>query len=287
MNNPPEKTPATAEAAAADETESNTEGKESSKDQTSYRPREVLTIQDGITYLQSWKKTMETYFKVSGHQKRPLDIQRALFVTNLDAELTKNFEQDIDEKGEDTNLANMLATVQHIFDELHPINQRRARLFEHRQGQRTDWTSWSATWYDAWKEAGMNELTMEEFMCIMAIYLTDNPFIKEELLKLDCQKLTWKLVRQTGRDAQTRIVAKKIAGEAAGVNKITSNGGGGANGGGPKGGAGAGGAGGGGGAGKMRKKVKCYKCNNAHFARDCTADPAKMKCNPCPNDEAF
>jgi len=153
MNNPPDKTPATVEAAVTDETESNTEGKESSKDQTSYRPREVLTIQDGITYLQSWKKTMETYFKVSGHQKRPLDIQRALFVTNLDAELTKNFEQDIDEKGEDTNLANMLATVQHIFDELHPINQRRARLFEHRQGQRTDWTSWSATWYDAWKEA--------------------------------------------------------------------------------------------------------------------------------------
>jgi len=128
---------------------------------------------------------------------------------------------------------------------------------------------------------------MEEFMCIMAIYLTDNPFIKEELLKLDCQKLTWKLVRQTGRDAQTRIVAKKIAGEAAGVNKITSNGGGGANGGGPKNGAGAGGPGGGGGAGKMRKKVKCYKCNNAHFARDCTADPSKMKCNHCPNDEAF
>ena len=96
MNNPPDKTPATVEAAVTDETESNTEGKESSKDQTSYRPREVLTIQDGITYLQSWKKTMETYFKVSGHQKRPLDIQRALFVTNLDAELTKNFEQDID-----------------------------------------------------------------------------------------------------------------------------------------------------------------------------------------------
>ena len=283
MNNavstpPPDRETATVEEGAAGGTEK-TEG---SKDQTSYRPKELLNIQDGINYLQSWKKTMETYFKVSGHNNKDPDMQRALFVTNLDAELTKNFEQDLNEKGEETNLTNMLAVVQAIFDGLHPLNQRRAKLFDNRQGHRTDWMTWSASWWDAWQEAGMHKLQMEEFMCIMAIYLTDNQVIKEELLKLDCDKLTWKEVRKTGRDSQTRIIAKKIANEST-VNRIATNGAGGGTGG------GAGGFGGGAGGknGAPKRKIKCFKCNNNHFARECQADPAKMKCSSCGDTEAF
>ena len=80
--------------------------------------------------------------------------------------MVKNFEQELDERGVDSNLKNMLDVVQSIFDQLHPINQRRAKLFDMRQGMRIDWGTWAASAYDAWREAGMHKLTMEEFMCM-------------------------------------------------------------------------------------------------------------------------
>ena len=107
-------------------------------------------------------------------------------------------------------------------------------------------------------------------MCMWFTYLTDNAYVKDELLKLDSEKLTWKLFRKTGRDAETRVLAKKVVKEAP-VNKFTaSNCAGKAN-----------------GAGQQKKKIKCFKCNNNHFARECTADPSKMRCKDCGDNEAF
>ena len=181
-----------------------------------------------------------------------------------------NFEQELEVRGVDSNLKNMLDIIQSIFDQLHPVNQRRAKLFDMRQGLKADWGTWIASAYEAWREAGMNSLTMEQFMCMWFTYLTDNAYVKDELLKLDTDKLTWKLFRQTGRDAETRGLAKKVVKEAQ-VNQMTaSNGAGKAN-----------------GASQPRKKIKCYRCNNGHMARDCTADTSKMRCKDCGDSEAF
>ena len=80
-------------------------------------------------------------------------------------------------------------------------------------------------------------------------------------------------MRKAGQEAQTRIYAKKNVNEAA-VNKITANG--------PRRSSGAGAGG-----GEQKKKLRCYKCNNNHFARDCTSDPERMKCKDCGDNEAF
>ena len=273
MNNAEEAPPAKEVVVEVDDTDDRDKTSTKTKDELGYRPPEPLSVEDGMEYLYCWVKSMKTYFEVSGHEKRPLAMQRALFVANLDAKMTKNFEQELEDKELESNFTNMLAVIHSIFDQIHPINQRRAEVLGMKQTARTDWGTWAAGAYDAWRESGMLKLTMEEFMCIWFIHSTENSYIKEELLKLDGDKLGWKILRKAGQEAQTRIYAKKNVNEAA-VNKITANG--------PRRSSGAGA-----GAGEQKKKLRCYKCNNNHFARDCTSDPEKMKCKDCGDNEAF
>ena len=274
MNNAEKAPPAKEVVIEEEETEDRDKNATKMKDEQGYRPKEALNVEDGMEYLYCWVKSMKTYFEVSGHEKRPLAMQRALFVANLDAKMCKNFEQELEDKGVDSNFTNMLAVIYSIFDQIHPVNQRRAEVLGMKQTARTDWGTWAAGAYDAWRESGMLKLTMEEFMCIWFIHSTENSYVKEELLKLDGDKLAWKVLRKAGQEAQTRIYAKKTVNETASVNKITANG--------PR-----RSSGGGAGGGEPKKKLKCFKCNNNHFARDCTSDPDRMKCKDCGDNEAF
>ena len=65
-------------------------------------------------------------------------MQRALFVANLDAKMTKNFEQELEDKELDSNFTNMLAVIHSIFDQIHPVNQRQAEVLGMKQTARTD-----------------------------------------------------------------------------------------------------------------------------------------------------
>ena len=273
MNNAEEAPPAKEVVIEEEDSDDRDKNTAKMKDELGYRPKEPLNAEDGMEYLYCWVKSMKTYFEVSGHEKRPLAMQRALFVANLDAKMTKSFEQELEDRGVESNFTNMLAVIHSIFDQIHPVNQRRAEVLGMKQTARTDWGTWAAGAYDAWRESGMLKLTMEQFMCIWFIHSTENSYIKEELLKLDGDKLAWKVLRKAGQEAQTRIYAKKTANEAA-VNKITANG--------PRRSSGAGAGG-----GEPKKKLRCFKCNNAHYARDCTADPDKMKCKDCGDTETF
>ena len=101
-----------------------------------------------MAYLSSWKKVMETYFDVCRHDRRSFKAQKGLFVTTLDSEMVINFEQELEVRGVESNLKNMLDIIQSIFDQLHPVNQRRAKLFDMRQGLQADWGTWIASAYE-------------------------------------------------------------------------------------------------------------------------------------------
>ena len=47
-------------------------------------------------------------------------MQKALFKSNLDDELTKYLDMELEMNNVESNLTNMLAVVQHIFDEFYP-----------------------------------------------------------------------------------------------------------------------------------------------------------------------
>ena len=77
-------------------------------------------------------------------------------------------------------------------------------MFAMRQ-EKEEWTSWSAQFADAWEEAGLPQLTMDQLKSLTCMMLTDNKVIQEVLLKIEPEKLCWKAVRKVGRQAQGRI----------------------------------------------------------------------------------
>ena len=96
----------------------------------------------------------------------------------LDAKLTKTFEQDFED------------VTAKIFDDLYPLNARRSKLFAMRQ-EKDEWTGWSAQYADAWDEAGMPTLSMDQLKSLNAIMLTDNKVIQEECQQDWSARGTW------------------------------------------------------------------------------------------------
>ena len=94
-------------------------------------------------------------------------------MTLLDVKLAKILSQNLSDSNVTTNLDNMLKELDVVFDDLYPLNGRRAALFNHRQGNE-NWVEWISSLGDDWEECGMNALGMEQLKAIMAIHLTDS-----------------------------------------------------------------------------------------------------------------
>ena len=82
----------------------------------------------------------------------------------------------------------MLDVARKIFDELYPLNTRWSKLFDMRQ-PKAEWIGWSDQYANAWEEAGMPSLSMDALKSLNCIYLTDNQNVKEELLKIQPDKM--------------------------------------------------------------------------------------------------
>ena len=54
----------------------------------------------------------------------------------------------------------MLTALDRVFDDLYPLNGRRATLFSQRQGQE-NWVEWISSLGDDWEECGMHSLVMD------------------------------------------------------------------------------------------------------------------------------
>ena len=107
----------------------------------------------------------------------------------------------------------MLKVLDRVFDDLYPLNGRRAAMFGHRQGQE-NWVEWISSLGDDWEECGMHSLVMDQLKSVMVIHLTDNKAIQEELLNIPTDKLFFKEVRRVTREAQGWATAKKGKTEA-------------------------------------------------------------------------
>ena len=172
----------------------------------------------------------------------------------LDSELKKIFKQDWDDSGKVAMLDNMLEVTQKIFDALFPINIHWVKLFDMRQVKK-EWTGWSADYGDVWEEGQMSSLSMDALKSLNCIRMTDNTYIKDELLKIKPEMINWREIRRVGREAQGRITAKAGRADSVCVNKVgTDNGG-----------------------NDKKKQVKCFRCNRRHFLQECKADKTKMK----------
>ena len=242
-----------------------------------YRPKQSLSSEDGVVFFQAWKDTVKTYFKMSGHLEKTPELQKTILRTLIDAKLVKTLDADLRDSEVTTDLTNMLATLDTVFDDLYPLNSRRAALFNHRQGQE-NWVEWVSSLGDGWDECGMHELVMDQLKSIMAIHLTDNKAVQEELLKIPTDKLFFKEIRKIGREAQGRAIAKKGQNEVS-VNRVGADQGASRG----RGGSHRGGRGG----GQAGNKVRCYRCNGAHYVRNCDADKSKMYCSTCGMSEEF
>ena len=106
----------------------------------------------------------------------------------------------------------------------------------------------------------MHSLVMDQLKSVMAIHLTDNKAVQEELLKIPTDKLFFKEIRKVGREAQGRAIAKKGQNEVS-VNRV--------------------------GADQGASRGRCYRCNGAHYVRNCDADKSKMYCSTCGMSEEF
>ena len=197
------------------------------RDEAIYRPKQVLSSEDGIAFYRIWRDQATTYFKMSGHTEKEAEKQKCVLITLLDVKLAKILSQNMNDSGVITNFDNMLKELDGVFDDLYPLNGRRAALFNHRQGSE-NWVEWIASLGDDWEECGMNALGMEQLKAIMAIHLTDSKPIKDELLKIPTDKLFFKEIRRVGREAQGRLTAKnEKTGEGANINHVSADRGGG------------------------------------------------------------
>ena len=148
------------------------------RDEAIYRPKQVLSSEDGIAFYRIWRDQATTYFKLSGHTEKEAEKQKCVLITLLDVKLAKILSQNMNDSGVITNFDNMLKELDAVFDDLYPLNGRRAALFNHRQGSE-NWVEWIASLGDDWEEFGMNALGLEQLKAIMAIHLTDSKPIKD------------------------------------------------------------------------------------------------------------
>ena len=71
----------------------------------------------------------------------------------------------------------MFEILSNILDAMNPLNTRRWRTLEMKQGKR-QWVSWVVADYaTAWEEAKMSQQTRDAFRAIMCICLTDNLYV--------------------------------------------------------------------------------------------------------------
>ena len=71
---------------------------------------------------------MTTYFKLSGHTEKEPEKQKCVLITLLDVKLAKILSQNMKDSGVITNIDNMLKELDAVFDDLYPLNGRRAAL---------------------------------------------------------------------------------------------------------------------------------------------------------------
>ena len=65
-------------------------------------------------------RKLRTYLLLLGHCDRAPNLQRALFESNLNDELKKYMQMELEENHGESNLTNMLVALQHIFDKFYP-----------------------------------------------------------------------------------------------------------------------------------------------------------------------
>ena len=125
-----------------------------------------------------WEESARTYFMMSGHDKKLPEQAYAIFIGLLDLELRKMFKS-----GKTATMENMFSVLGDIFEAMYPLNTRRAKALQLKQG-RKGWSSWIADYGSAWEEAKMSNLTMDQFKAVMAIGHTENLYIRDELLQI-------------------------------------------------------------------------------------------------------
>ena len=143
------------------------EGEErKSKEEASYKPKDLLCSEDAMIGYEIWEESARTYFMMSGQDKKPPEQAYAIFIVLLDLELRKMFKEDWKESGKTTMMDNM-SVLGDIFEAMYPLNTRRPNALELKQWKKV-WSSWIADYGSAWEEAKMSNLTMDQFKAIMA-----------------------------------------------------------------------------------------------------------------------
>ena len=167
--------------------------------------------------------------------------------------------------GKTVTMENMFEVLGNIFETMFPLNTRRSKALEMKQGKKA-WSSWIADYGTAWEEAKMSKLTMDAFKAIMAIGLTDNLYIRDELLRIKPETITWAEVRHVGKEAEGCLLAK--AGHpdnGMSINKV--------------------GADDRGRTDSLKRgetEIRCYRCNGkGHRLNKCHSDKGRMKCSDC------
>ena len=92
-----------------------------SKEEASYKPKDLLCGEDAMVGYEIWEESARTYFMMSGHDKKPPEQAYAIFIGILDIELRKMFKS-----GKTATMENMFSVLGDIFEAMYPLNTRRA-----------------------------------------------------------------------------------------------------------------------------------------------------------------
>ncbi len=164
------------------------------------------------------------------------------------------------------SVTNFLGIMTLIFQQEWPLKTRRWNCFEYKQGK-SSWTSWYPKLRLQFIEAQMEKMTVEGLQCLIIIKNTENPKIKEELLKLKGEDLVLKNLSEVGKQWELAHAQRAVPAESnrsAGVNYVQ------------------GGASPGPRNGAPKRELVCFVCvEKGHPVRLCNANKLKLKCTAC------